>query len=167
MRRSTSGLAAPKPTAKAGRAARKLPLGAAAFVLRATRDAAWTRRIAGPRLEQNLNGTRSETEHAELLLADQVGRINRLRLAEIGDRISAPAHHFIGEAAAVVGLDIGRTKLDCLREICFANEQSIGILSCVERWARDSTISRPICHRDPSHQVPVAPPHLLNRIKLD
>src|SRR3954470_20710094 len=65
----------------------------------------------------DLNGTRSETEDAKLLLADLVGLVDRLRLAEIGDRISAAAQHFIGEAAVVVGLDIGRTKLDRLREI--------------------------------------------------
>ena len=64
-----------------------------------------------------MNGTRSETEHAELLLADPVGRVDRLRLAEIGDRLGAAAQHFIGEAAVVVGLDIGRTELDRLREI--------------------------------------------------
>jgi hypothetical protein len=29
---------------------------------------------AGPPLAQNLNGTQSETEHAELLLADLVGQ---------------------------------------------------------------------------------------------
>jgi hypothetical protein len=40
-----------------------------------------------------------------------------LRLAEIGDRISAAGQHFIGEAAIVVGLDIGRIELDRLREI--------------------------------------------------
>jgi hypothetical protein len=64
-----------------------------------------------------LNGTRSEAEHAEQSLADLVGRIDRLRLAEIGDRISAAGQHFIGEAAIVVGLDIGRIELDRLREI--------------------------------------------------
>ena len=63
-------------------------------------------------------GTRSETEHAELLLADRVGRVDRLRLAEIGDRISAAAQHFMGEAAVVVGFDIGRAEPDRLREIC-------------------------------------------------
>ena len=61
--------------------------------------------------------TRSETEHAELLLADPVGRVDRLGFAEIGDGIRAPAQHFIGEAAVVVGLEIGRTELDRLREI--------------------------------------------------
>src|SRR5258708_8926761 len=80
--------------------------------------AARTSRIAGPPLEQNLNGTRSETEHAELLLADPVGRVDRLRLTEIGDRLGAAAQHFIGEAAVVVGFDIGRTELDRLRGIC-------------------------------------------------
>lgn len=60
----------------------------------------------------DLNGTRSETQHAELLLADPVGRVDRLRLAEIGDRLGATAQRFIGEAAVVVGLDIGRTELD-------------------------------------------------------
>src|SRR5260370_23941593 len=79
--------------------------------------AARTSRIAGPPLEQNLNGTRSETEHAELLLADLVGRVDRLCLAEIGDRLGAAAQHLIGEAAVVVGFDIGRTELDRLREI--------------------------------------------------
>jgi hypothetical protein len=49
-----------------------------------------------------LNGTRSETEHAELLLADRVVRIDRLRLAEIGDRLGAAAQRIIGEAAVVV-----------------------------------------------------------------
>jgi hypothetical protein len=34
-----------------------------------------------------LRGTRSETEHAELLMADLVGRVDRLRPAEIGDRL--------------------------------------------------------------------------------
>src|SRR5258707_14116775 len=72
----------------------------------------------GSALEQNLNGTRSETEHAELLLADPVGRVDRLRLAEIGERLGAAAQRFTGEAAVVVGLDIGRTELDRLREIC-------------------------------------------------
>src|SRR6476620_6639943 len=80
--------------------------------------AARTSRIAGLPFEQNLNGTRSETEHAELLLADPVGRVDRLRLAEIGDRLGAAAQHFIGEAAVVVGLDIGRIELDRLSEIC-------------------------------------------------
>ncbi len=65
-----------------------------------------------------MNGTASETEHAELLLADLVGRVDRLRLTEIGDRLGAAAQHFIGEAAVVVGFDIGRTELDRLREIC-------------------------------------------------
>ena len=74
--------------------------------------------IAGPPFEQNLNGTRSETEHAKLLLADPVGQVHRLRLAEIGDRLGAAAQRFIGEAAVVVGLDIGRIELDRLREIC-------------------------------------------------
>jgi hypothetical protein len=50
-----------------------------------------TSRIAGPLFEQNLIGTRSEAEHAELLLADRVGRVDRLRLTEIGDRIGAAA----------------------------------------------------------------------------
>src|SRR6266700_7887995 len=54
-------------------------------------DAARTSRIAGPLFEQDLNGTRSETEHAELLLADRVGRVDRLRLTEIGNRIIAAA----------------------------------------------------------------------------
>src|SRR5450755_2751353 len=63
---------------------------------------------------RNLNGTRSEAEHAELLLADPVGRVDRLRLAEIGDRLGAAAQRFIGEGAVVVGLDIGRTELDRL-----------------------------------------------------
>jgi hypothetical protein len=71
-----------------------------------------------PALEQNSNGARSETEHAELLLADPVVRVDRLRLAEIGDRLGAAAQHFVGEAAVVVGLDIGRTELDRLREVC-------------------------------------------------
>jgi hypothetical protein len=61
---------------------------------------------------------RSETEHAEQLLADLVGRVDRLRLAEIGDRLGAAAPRFIEEAAVVVGLDIGRIQLDRLREIC-------------------------------------------------
>src|SRR5713226_2205735 len=54
-------------------------------------NAARTSRIAGPLFEQNLNGTRSETEHAELLLAEPVGRVDRLRLAEIGDRLGQAA----------------------------------------------------------------------------
>src|SRR5438034_1043828 len=66
---------------------------------------------------RRLRGTRSETEHAELLLADRIVRVDRLRLAEIGDRISAAAQHDMGEAAVVVGLDIGRTELDRLCEI--------------------------------------------------
>ena len=41
-----------------------------------------------------------------------------MRLAEIGDRLVAVAQHFMGEAAVVIGLDIGRTELDRLREIC-------------------------------------------------
>jgi hypothetical protein len=62
--------------------------------------------------------TRSETEHAELLLADQVGRVDRLRLAEIGDRLGAAAQHFMGEAAVVVGLDIGRTNwIACVKSV--------------------------------------------------
>src|SRR6267154_2878208 len=81
-------------------------------------NAARTSRIAGPPLEQNLNVTRSETEHAELLLADLVGRVDRLRLAKIGDRLGATAQQYIGEASVVVGLDIGRTELDRLRVIC-------------------------------------------------
>ena len=76
------------------------------------------RRIAALPFEQNLNGTPSETEHAELLFADPVGGIDRLRLAEIGDRLGAAAQHLIGEAAVVVGFDIGWTELDRLREIC-------------------------------------------------
>ena len=60
----------------------------------------------------------SETEHAELLLADLIGRVDRLRLAEIGDRFGAAAKHFIDAAAVVVGLDIGRIQLDRLCEIC-------------------------------------------------
>src|SRR4029077_2458377 len=74
-------------------------------------------RIVGPRFEHNLNGTRSETEQAKLLLADPVGRVDRLRLAEIRDRLRTAAQRFIGEGAVVVGLDIGRTELDRLREI--------------------------------------------------
>src|SRR5258706_4497681 len=81
-------------------------------------DGARKSRIAGLPFEQNLNGTRSEIEHAELLLAYPVGRVDRLRLAEIGDRLGAAAQRFMGEAAVVVGLDIGRTELDRLREIC-------------------------------------------------
>jgi hypothetical protein len=81
-------------------------------------DAARTSRIAGPPFEQNLNGTRSEIEHVELLLAEPVGRVDRLRLAEIGDRLGAAAQRFIGEAAVVVVLDIGWIELDRLREIC-------------------------------------------------
>jgi hypothetical protein len=81
-------------------------------------NAARTSRIAGPLFEQNLNGARSETEHAEPLLADPVGRVDRLRLSEIADRLGAAAQRFIGEGAVVVGLDIGRTELDRLREIC-------------------------------------------------
>jgi hypothetical protein len=46
-----------------------------------------------------------ETEHAELLLADLVGRVDRLCPAEISDRLGAAAQRFIGEAAVVVGLD--------------------------------------------------------------
>ena len=71
--------------------------------------------IAGPPFGQNLNSTQSETEHAELLLADPVGRVGRLRLAEIGDRLGAAVQRFIGEAAVVVGLYIGRIELDRLR----------------------------------------------------
>ena len=76
--------------------------------------------IAALPFEQNLNGTPSETEHAELLLADPVGGIDRLRLAEIGDRLGAAAQHLIGEAAVVVGFDIGWTELDRLRETATA-----------------------------------------------
>jgi hypothetical protein len=43
---------------------------------------------------------------------------HRLRLAEIRDRLGAAVQCFIGEAAVVVGLDIGRIELDRLREIC-------------------------------------------------
>ena len=60
----------------------------------------------------------SETEQTELLLADLVGRVDRLRLAEIRDRLGAAVQCFIVEAAVVVGLDIGRIELDRLREIC-------------------------------------------------
>ena len=60
----------------------------------------------------------SETENAELLFAVPVGRVDRLRLAEISDRLGAAAQHFIGETAIVVGFDIGRIELDRLREIC-------------------------------------------------
>src|SRR2546430_4187550 len=77
-----------------------------------------TNRITGPPFKPNLNGTPSETEHTELLLADLVGRVDRLRFAEIGDRISAVAQHFVGETAVIVGFDIGRAELDRLREIC-------------------------------------------------
>ena len=66
---------------------------------------------------RRLRGMLSETEHAELLLADLVGRVDRLRLAEIGDRLGAAFQHFIGEAAVVIGLDIGRIELDRLRVI--------------------------------------------------
>ena len=38
--------------------------------------------------------TRSETEHAELLLADPVGRVDRLGFTEIGDRVGAVAQRF-------------------------------------------------------------------------
>ena len=41
-----------------------------------------------------------------------------MRLAEIGDRLGAAVQLVIGEAAVVVGLDIGRVELDRLREIC-------------------------------------------------
>jgi hypothetical protein len=61
---------------------------------------------------------RSETDHTELLLADLVGRVYRLGLAEIRDRLGVAVQCFIGEAAVVVGLDIGRIELDSLREIC-------------------------------------------------
>src|SRR6201993_3284526 len=67
---------------------------------------------------RRLRGLLSETEHTELLLADLVARVDRLRLAEIRDRLGAAVQCFIGEAAAVVGLDIGRIELDRLREIC-------------------------------------------------
>src|SRR6267142_5065279 len=73
------------------------------------------------------DGTRSETEHAELLLAEPVGRVDRLRLAEIGHRLGAAAQHFMGEAAVVVGLDIGWTELDRLREIC---NRSVAVTLC-------------------------------------
>ena len=68
-------------------------------------------------MERNANRTRSEIEHAELLLAEPVGWVDRLRLAEIGDRLGVAAQHFTGQAAVVVGFDIGRTELDRLREI--------------------------------------------------
>jgi hypothetical protein len=67
---------------------------------------------------RRLRGMLSETEHTELLLADLVGRVDRLRLAEIRDRLGAAVQCFIVEAAVVVGLDIGRIELDRLREIC-------------------------------------------------
>jgi hypothetical protein len=81
-----------------------------------------------------LNGTRSETEHAELLLADPVGRVDRLRLAEIGDRLGAAAQHFMGEAAVVVGLDIGRIELDRLREIC---NRAVAVTLCDQALPRE------------------------------
>jgi hypothetical protein len=43
--------------------------------------------VAAPRVAEAW----SETEHAKLLLADWVGRVDRLRLAEIGDRLGAAA----------------------------------------------------------------------------
>src|SRR5262249_12993625 len=84
-----------------------------------------------------ISGTRSETEHAELLLADLVGRVDRLCLAEIGDRISAAAQHFIGDAAVVVGLDIGRVELDRCRvignRVVAAALDDVGLAARVER----------------------------------
>jgi len=61
----------------------------------------------------------AEVNHAiATLFADLVGRVDRLRLAEIRGRLGAAVQCFIGEAAVVVGLDIGRIELDRLREIC-------------------------------------------------
>src|SRR5262249_46149522 len=64
-----------------------------------------------------VGATRSETEHPEPLAANQVVRVDRLHLAEIGDRLGAAALLSIGEAAVVVGLEVGRIELDCLGEI--------------------------------------------------
>src|ERR1700741_258799 len=58
------------------------------------------RSLAG---QSNLNATRSETEQPEPLPADLVGRVDRLHLAEIGDRLGAAAQLSKRETAVVVG----------------------------------------------------------------
>src|SRR6266566_2961482 len=60
---------------------------------------------------------RSTTKPAQLLLADLVGRIDRLRLAKIGDRVLLATQRLVGKAAVVVGLDIIGIELDRLGEI--------------------------------------------------
>src|SRR5262249_19432805 len=59
----------------------------------------------------------SGAERAQLLLAHLVGGIERLRLAEVGDRVGLATERFIGEAAIVIGLDIFLIIADCLAEI--------------------------------------------------
>ena len=80
---------------------------------------------------------------------------DRLRLAVIGDRLGAAAQRFMGEAAVVVGLDIGWTELDRLREIF--NRAVAVTLCCKARsrrrcWASPSSrwLRRSSCRAWPS-----------------
>jgi hypothetical protein len=45
------------------------------------------------------------------MLAHRVGGVDRLRLAEIGDRLGAAVQRFTGEAAVVMGLEATLARL--------------------------------------------------------